>query len=688
MPFLVHLCRAVSVTFILGLVFSITNPARAQVRANGKISFSSTGAGSGEIFVMNPDGSARTQLTNNSRLDEQPDWSPDGTKIAFASTRDGNEEIYVMNADGSNQTRITFVTSANDFFPDWSPDGTKIAFVSTRDGGDSEIYVMNADGSAQTRLTFTNNLLIDDFGPAWSPNGTKIAFYSNRDGDHEIFVMNADGSAQTQLTNNSAGDFTPSWSPDGSKIVFTSNRDGNNEIYMMNADGSGQTRITNNPASDGLPDWSPDGQRIAFASNRDGGNQEIYVMNIDGSGQTNITNNPGFDNEPSWQPAALVGIISEFRFHGAAGATDEFIELANTNNTAFTVNSADGSAGWTLVAAGGTVLAQIPNGTTVPPHGHLLVVNSAGYSLSGYPAGNGAGATGDFSYTQDIPDNSGVALFATQNAANFSASLRLDAVGFTLVADPLYREGAGIAGFPSSDGEYSLVRKLTTGQPRDANDNNSDFVFVATQGDTIYGLDSNFSVLGAPGPENLSSPVEHNADVKAALLDSCSGPGPCQNRVRSPAPDPTQSACSPLGTLSIRRRFKNTTQQPLTRLRFRVVDITTLGNRAAGEADVRALSSTQTPVVLSTGTPATVEGTTLEQPPAQTQCGGLNSSLSVGTITLAQPLAPNASVNVQFLLGVVQGGSFRFLVNVEGLTNPPASQGTKLAPAHKGAGKN
>ncbi len=45
--------------------------------------------------------------------------------------------------------------------------------------------------------------------------------------------------------------------------------------------------------------------------------------------------------------------------------------------------------------------------------------------------------------------------------------------------------------------------------------------------------------------------------------------------------------------------------------------------------------------------------------------GGMNTSL---TITMEKKqLAPGASVNVQFLLGVEAGGSFRFFVNVEAL---------------------
>jgi hypothetical protein len=62
-----------------------------------------------------------------------------------------------------------------------------------------------------------------------------------------------------------------------------------------------------------------------------------------------------------------------------------------------------------------------------------------------------------------------------------------------------------------------------------------------------------------------------------------------------------------------------------------------------------------------------VQGTTLEQPPAQPNGGGFNSTLSVGTVSLAAPLANGASVNVQFLLGIQQTGTFKFFINVEAL---------------------
>jgi hypothetical protein len=62
-----------------------------------------------------------------------------------------------------------------------------------------------------------------------------------------------------------------------------------------------------------------------------------------------------------------------------------------------------------------------------------------------------------------------------------------------------------------------------------------------------------------------------------------------------------------------------------------------------------------------------VLGTTLETPPAQPLGGALNSTMSAGTITLGTPLANGASINLQFLLGVQQTGSFKFFFNIEAL---------------------
>ena len=180
--------------------------------SNGKIAFVGLVAFDSEIFTIESDGSGLTRLTNHAGTDEEPAWSPDGTRIVFrrnVTNPDGGlqSDIYLMNADGSGQVSLTSGPDL-DGRPAWSPDGTKIAF-DRNSGGNQDIYVMNADGSAPTRLTDDEE---PDMEPAWSPDGTRIVFVSLRDdpGDEfskaDIFVMNADGTGVTNLTSQLGAD--------------------------------------------------------------------------------------------------------------------------------------------------------------------------------------------------------------------------------------------------------------------------------------------------------------------------------------------------------------------------------------------------------------------------------------------------------------------------------------------------
>lgn len=276
--------------------------------ANGKIVFQSDRDGNYEIYVMEPDGSAQTNLTNNTAGDFKPAWSQDGSKIVFQSNRSGNLSIYVMNADGGGITQLTSGNPNGDFDPTWSSDGTKIAFARGVSYGKSEIYVMNADGSNLTNLT--NNGMLNN-APTWSPKGNKIAFTraSGLGSDSEIYVMNTDGSAQTNLTNYPGLlESYATWSPDGNKIAFSRYGYGNaSDIYTMNADGNNQTNITNSTAADdAVPAWSPDGNKIAFLSNKfDLTNGDIYVMNTDGGAIARLTSNAANDSGPDWQSSSI-----------------------------------------------------------------------------------------------------------------------------------------------------------------------------------------------------------------------------------------------------------------------------------------------------------------------------------------------------------------------------------------------
>ncbi|HEV2762020.1 MAG TPA: hypothetical protein VGV38_03415, partial [Pyrinomonadaceae bacterium] len=351
-------------------------------------------------------------------------------------------------------------------------------------------------------------------------------------------------------------------------------------------------------------------------------------------------------------------IISEFRLRGPSGTMDEYVELYNPAEAALTVKSADGT-GLALVSSDAPTLAKcvVPEGTVVPARGHYLCANTASpspgappaYSLSAYPAGNGTTATPDNNILSDIPDTAGLALFRTTTAANFVAANVLDAVGpATLPGGSPFLEGTGLAPAPTTDIQYAYFRALYTGRPQDTGVNSADFILVSTDGSA--------GRLGAPGPENTTSPVMRSAatEIRSTLIAPCLASSQAPNRERVGAPG---------GTLKIRRNFTNTTGAPVTRLRFRIIDITA-GPAPAGTADLRVVTSTDDAFANPCGVVAS-QGLTLEEPPAQPNGGGWNSTVSAGTVTLATPLADGATIPVNFLSNVMQSGSFRFLVMIE-----------------------
>ncbi len=226
-------------------------------------------------------------------------------KIVFCVDGD----IFVMNDDGSRRRRLTQNTTALDEDPRWSPDGTKIVFTrymdKTQQQNRAELFIINADGTNPQQLTHNSFL---DNTPSWSPDGSQIAFSSGRSGVWEVYVIELATRAVRQLTDDLSS--TPSWSPDGSQIVFErfikiANGINPKTIYVMDADGQHQRRILPDPPLDGpptyryFPRFSADGERILFYESqwfKDGDVVRFIVQRIGGRKKEITDINDRLDN--------------------------------------------------------------------------------------------------------------------------------------------------------------------------------------------------------------------------------------------------------------------------------------------------------------------------------------------------------------------------------------------------------
>lgn len=129
-------------------------------------------------------------------VDDDPNWSADGTKIVYTRHPEADNvgdnifaphaEIWVMTVgpngtpvpstlEKPNPKQLTHTDgltepAAEERYPFWSSDGTRIAFARRDAVGGLEAWVMNADGTNQVRLT-KNNVIDVPYG--WSPPNGK-----------------------------------------------------------------------------------------------------------------------------------------------------------------------------------------------------------------------------------------------------------------------------------------------------------------------------------------------------------------------------------------------------------------------------------------------------------------------------------------------------------------------------------
>ena len=362
-------------------------------------------------------------------------------------------------------------------------------------------------------------------------------------------------------------------------------------------------------------------------------------------------------------------LISEFRLSGPDGSEDDYIELYCNRDTPCDI-SGTSLRGYDPVKVGDYAMTFPPQ-SIIPARQYYLVGDSRGYSLESY-----GGPDIDVALSQPPPsdppepgfyfyDNEGFQLIGAEEPTV------IDSVGFAGGGNEgQYVEGTGLQRASSRPADqYAYVRKRTmetNGLPQDSNNNAADFVLVSVTGTPHPGITAP-PVLGAPGPQGLSSPLTYsNSQIPGTLVDPTRNKDEDPNRVRVGSGDS--------GTLSIRRSFTNNTGGTLDYLGFRVIEISTLNSPITldDQAQLRLISSSETTAeVPSRGGAVPIFGTTLEYDeicaclkPQQPNGGGLNSTVSTN-FSEEGIFQPNATVDVQFLMNVVKSGSYRIFVYVE-----------------------
>ena len=238
--------------------------------------------GPASLFLLNLSSGQTTRLTPAEDQDNVnlpgAAWETNNNRIVFASDRLEADELWRIAPDGADFSRITTHTSPPWYIePSWSPGGQWIVFEGSQPGGGEDgrvgqIWKVRAGGTGLTQLTGGT---YDDRQPNWSPADDRILFQRRAlpDDDWDIYTIVPDGSDLRNVTDNPAADETDaSWSPDGAWIVYSTD-DGDlpvPNLSVIPATGGQPVRVTfSEEHEDGAPSWSPDGKWIVFESHEE-----------------------------------------------------------------------------------------------------------------------------------------------------------------------------------------------------------------------------------------------------------------------------------------------------------------------------------------------------------------------------------------------------------------------------------
>lgn len=216
------------------------------------------------IFTLTEGGKAKNISHQKDNPDSHPLVAPDNSLIAFCSRRDRNSEVYVMNPDGTHRRNLT-AHPAEDVPGCWSKSSRSIVFTSNRDSdykslkmtqSPREIYLVKIETMQAINLTNNSG---DDYNPVVSPDGNRILFLSDRNREERknyssIFIMKSTGKDAILISDIDGDKSNISWSHDGSEILFQLNSGGTDYIYIADIKGKNRLFLLGEGFS---PQWCP-----------------------------------------------------------------------------------------------------------------------------------------------------------------------------------------------------------------------------------------------------------------------------------------------------------------------------------------------------------------------------------------------------------------------------------------------
>jgi serine/threonine-protein kinase len=176
-----------------------------------------------DLFVMRPDGTNLTRLTDDIARDWSPRFVPDGTALTFFSNLSGKYEVWSIKLDGSGRTRLTDVAGVS--FSMFAPDGKRLAVGKIPSGaviGSGPWPLTEQNSKPLTGLEVEGGTMTPTY---WARDGRFMSGYVVTKAGEAIGMAVYDvTTGHARQLNNDSHTYDVAWLPDGRHVVYFTDR--------------------------------------------------------------------------------------------------------------------------------------------------------------------------------------------------------------------------------------------------------------------------------------------------------------------------------------------------------------------------------------------------------------------------------------------------------------------------------